>query len=66
MYDGDCYGCDVNRAMEQIKMDGRSYKEQIAMNPSENFIEIEPITGVMTHMKRSYTVVLNFVCYENS
>ena len=60
MYDGNCYGCDGNRAMEQIMMDGRKYSDQIAEIPSENYIEIEPITGVMTHMTRSYTVVFNF------
>jgi len=40
-----------------------------AMQASEadvNYVEIEPVTGVMYKMRRKYTMVLSFLCYERS
>lgn len=32
----------------------------------ENYIGIETVTGVMTKMKRSYTMVVSLYCYEKN
>ena len=46
-------------------MNGEPYTDQIAKEPSLNYVEIEPITGVMTHSVRSYTMVFKIRCFEN-
>ena len=45
-------------------MDGQKYVNQVSLVPSSNYIEIEPVTGTMTKMKRSYTVVYTITCYD--
>ena len=32
----------------------------------ENYMEIEPVTGVMTKSVRSYTMVYDISCFQNS
>ena len=61
IFGANCYGCDTKRAMENIIMDGKIFSATVDTVPSENFIEIEPVTGIMTRMRRSFTVV-----YSNS
>ena len=36
----------------------------MATEPSKDFIEIEPVTGVMTRMRRSYTMVYSIHCFD--
>ena len=52
--------------MENVYINNVPIEELVASSPGENFIEIEPITGTMTRMKRSYTVVLSLECYDES
>ena len=47
-------------------LDGHSYKSMIATQPSEDYIEIEPVTGATRKMKRSYTVTYSIVCADGS
>ena len=66
MFGGDCYGCGYKHSMEGLKVDGVPYEELIAQTPSDNYIEIEPVTGVMTKMVRSYTMVFSIGCFEDA
>ena len=66
VYGAGCYGCDTDRKMEHIYINNKPLSELKETSPGENFIEIEPITGQMTRMKRSYTVVLSLECYDFS
>ena len=54
----------MDRAMEFVTMNGQPYKDEVATEPSKDFIEIEPVTGVMTRMRRSYTMVYSIHCFD--
>ena len=64
IYGAGCYNCS-EKYMQHVKVDGKSYSSQFATSPGDNQLVIEPVTGVMTSMKRSYTMVLSLYCYEN-
>ena len=65
IYGAGCYGCDTSRAMENVYIDGQPLAWQVANSSSDNFMEIEPVTGVLTRMRRSYTMVFTLACYEH-
>ena len=68
LYGANCYNCDTDRAMESVYIDDVPMRDLVAnvTSAGDNFIEIEPITGVMARMRRTYTVVLSLYCYDHS
>ena len=52
--------------MEHVYINNVPLSDIKETSPGDNFIEIEPITGQMTRMRRSYTVVLSLDCYDFS
>ena len=66
IYGQDCYGCNQDKQMSSVTVDERAYSEQIASTPGEDYIEIEPVTGLMTKMRRSYTVVYDIRCLSDN
>lgn len=51
--------------MENIYLDGKPFTDQISTSPSQNYIEIEPLSGTMTLMNRTYTIVGGIKCFDS-
>ena len=71
LYGQYCYNCDTATRMESVMIDGESIEHWQEKNPTSdpggpNYIQIEPITGLVTHMERSYTMVYSISCDRNS
>ena len=52
--------------MENVRIDNKtvaSWNEDSV--PGANYVEIEPITGIMTKMNRTYTMVYSISCARN-
>ena len=52
--------------LDNVYVNGVAYANEMGTAPSEDFIEIEPVFGVMTRMRRSYAMVFSPSCFENS
>ena len=62
IYGANCYGCDADEAMRTVTIDGEQLTP--ATDSSESYVEIEPVTGVMTKIYRSYTMVFTLSCFD--
>ena len=55
--------------MKGLKIDGYLIDDYIANfthSAQLNYLEIEPVTGMLYKMVRSYTMVYSNSCYENN
>ena len=67
MYGAGCKGCNFDQDMANVFIDDQLAEMAFQGEDDDiNYIEIDPVTGVMTKFKRAYTMVLSFLCYERS
>ena len=52
--------------MENVKIDGEWLKDIKSEEPGDNYIEMEPVTGLTTKFKRSYTMVYSFGVFNET
>ena len=52
--------------MNNVKVDGVQMSTIVGTEPGDNFIEMEPVTGVTTKMRRSYTVVFSIDSFNTT
>ena len=67
MYGAGCKGCDFSRDMPNVFIGDQLASEYFEGKDDDvNYIQIDPVTGVMTKMHRQYTMVFSFECYDRS
>ena len=67
MFGKGCKGCNFQHDFGNIYIDDMKMEDYFAGNDTDvNYIEIEPVTGIMTSMARSYTMVLTLYCYTKN
>ena len=67
MFGAGCKGCNFDHDFDNVNINGKKIAAYMADKQEDvNYIEIEPVTGVMTKMVRSYTMVLSLYCYERN
>ena len=67
IFGAGCNGCDFQHDFGIVNINNQTISEYMGDKQANvNFIEIEPLTGTMTKMRRSYTMVLSLNCYDRS
>ena len=66
MFGQNCFGCNETLDLHHIEVDGQPYLTTLSQltGPGDFYYEVEPNTGLMTHMKKDSTVVFSFNCYK--
>lgn len=52
--------------MENVIIDNESLGDTIGVEPGDNYIDMEPVTGLTTKMKRSYTMVYSIGVFNDT
>lgn len=66
LYEYGCSNCEKDTAMKGVSIGGIPIANYQPPHAGENYIEIEPVTGLMTKSVRSYTMVYSDSCFSHN